>query len=482
VSCLFRNFFLILMGATTSFVANGANGAIRLDPQTVVDLSLSKGLRAKGADLQAQRFYVAVERARSVFDLQFKLTPSFEYTEAQTLGGFSNPIDRTFTIFSSLTKRFPSGTTLGLEYQNVRQSSVLSSFATSNRSPNANLNNIGLFIRQSFSANAFGYADRLGLEVAEESLASGLEGREENLEEILLNAMTLFWNAYVAERQLAENVAAREKYDQLVRNVRRKAGFNLSTPGELPRLEAEFEGAEQRLKVSSASYLVSLDALRTALRLDPQETIELVIPKDLPPIPRLRVKPISDLRAIRIAKKGVENFQRNRDIVFSAGRPRLDLVARAESTGVDEEQGAAISEMGSGSHPTYFVGVEFETALSSSLFRASVADAEVAVMQAENELRMKEDAIRDHLAALERTVSSQHAIASSALQTVSLRERVVREIEVSYRQGRQPLVELIRAYNDLFASQLEKARAIGQYHINLNQLAAARDELVSGAK
>ena len=59
------------------------------------------------------------------------------------------------------------------------------------------------------------------------------------------------------------------------------------------------------------------------------------------------------------------------------------------------------------------------------------------------------------------------------------REKVVRELEGAYRQGRQPLVELIRSYNDLFAAQLDRARAVGQYHISLNQLAAARDELVT---
>lgn len=453
---------------------------LKLSPQTVVDLALSKGNRARAAELQAQRGYLPLAQALGAYDFQLSLATGWEYSEAESLTGLSNPSDRTFTVTSLLSKKFSTGTTVSLGYQDTRQNSTLNTVTSTTRPPTANLNEVELGVRQALLSNSFGYADRLAVEVGESTIVAALETREEQLEEILLSSMVLYWNAYIAEQQLKENMAARDKYEQLVRNVRRRAGFNLSTPGELPRIEAEYEIAEQRVKASTADYMNAIDALLTAIKADaPEGGVTLEIPSELPPMPRLTSKTVEDLRVVRVARINQENSQKSLEAVKSRSRPRLDFVARAAATGVDEESGRAIAEMAATTHPTYFIGLEFQTALDSTALRGTLANAEVEARLAEVNLRIQRDDVTDQLEQLERRVASQHSVAQLANETVTLRERVVREFENNYRLGRQPLVELIRAYNELFSSQLERARAVGQYHIGLNQLAAARDELVT---
>ncbi len=294
--------------------------------------------------------------------------------------------------------------------------------------------------------------------------------------------MTLFWNTYIAQQQLKENISAREKYEELVRNARRKTGYNLNSPGELPRLEAEYSLVDQRVKKSSADYLNALDSLLVALRLESKEEVELEVPENLPAAPKLTNKEVTTLRAMRTAQKNLEAARVQLRSTKSSNDPRLDLVAKVQSSGVDKQQDRSFAEMSAGRRPTYFVGAEFEMPLDSSVVRARETDKALDVQRGEVSLEQVADTVRSELLQKERSMVANYTLAKLADETVEKRKKVVTEIEASYRQGRQPLVELIRAYNDLFSAQLDRARAIGSYHISLNELAAARDELVMNIK
>lgn len=454
-----------------------AGAAVKLTPQDVVEMALAKGERAKAANYLAQRSYLTLQNALGAYDFQFKITPSYEESQAPTIAGGYNLFDRTQTITSTLAKQFSTGTYAAVDYIGLQQSSTLQ--PTSTRTPNITLNSLQLTLRQSIWRDAFGKADRLYEEMGRGQIEAAKFTRDQTLQTIMLDAMTSFWNTYIAEKQLRENLAAREKYEILIRNVRQKAGYNLSTPGELPRLQAELEGVEQKVKNSSSTYLNSLQTLATSIRLDMKDPVELDVPVELPPIPRLEQKDLNALRPVRIAQTNLSVAEKTLNRVKSQNHPRFDVVAKAKSTGVDESNGTSLAQMQSGSKPTYYVGVEFETPLGSELQRGQETDAWVALKQAETELVIQSDNVRDQLIQLERTVVSQYSVAKSAIATVDLRGKVVREMEVAYRQGRQPLVELIRSYNDFFQSQQDRASAVGKYHIALNQLAAARDELVA---
>ncbi|MES2965116.1 MAG: TolC family protein [Bdellovibrionota bacterium] len=464
-------------------IAEPARAVSKLDPQTVVDLALSKGLRARQAELTAQRSYLGLAQALGVFDFNVTIATGYEYDEAQSISQNSNPLTKSMLTTVLLEKRFSTGTTLSLDYTDWQRNSTLSSFAASSgQQPDATLNAVQLGLRQALLRNSFGYADRLAVEAARSTVDAAMETREESLEGILLETMTLFWTAYIAEQQLQQNLSARDKYDQLVKNVRRRAGFNLSSPGELPRLEAEYAATLERVKTSSANYLNAIRTLRTALLLEGDDELQLVIPAEIPPVPQLSKRKVEELRGYRVARTTLENANRTLDSYGNRARPQLDLIARAKSTGVDSDSGRALAEMGASTYPTYYVGVEFKTPLGSESARGVLAEAEVQKQIAEADLMLQRNTLHDELENQERTVAANYSKARLAQETVTLRERVVREMESAYRVGRQPLVELIRSYNELFAAQLSRAQAVGQYHIALNALAAARDELVTNVR
>lgn len=472
-------FFVLCLGLTVC--ANDAR-ALPLAPQDVVDLALKQGLDVRSSEFTAQQAEGNAEKQRGAYDLILKIAPLYEYSEALTLTGTGNPSDRTLTLLASLQKRFSTGTTVLLDYNGISQESVLSSFTSNLRRPNAALNALTLSIRQALWSNILGQSDRAVLETLDATVMAARLQREESLEDSILNSLNLYWNAYVAETQLRENTAARQKYEELVKAVRRKAGYNLSTPGELPRLEAEFEAADKNVKISSAQYLASIDNLRTNLQIDTKESISFKASTsettDIPAIPKLSAVDAAGLRPILISKISYENAERNKVAQTSLSRPRLDLVAKARATGVDETSGVAFSKMTSASKPYYAVGLELEWPLDSSLFRGQRAEAEAAYQIAQVNYKLAQDRIRDGIANAERTAVAYRDNALASIEIVAKRGRVVKELEAAYRQGRTPLVELIRAFNDLFAAQQDRARAVGNYMIALNQWAAVRDELV----
>jgi outer membrane protein TolC len=474
--------FVTLFVCGVLFCAVPAQAVLKLTPQSVVDLALKQGLDVKNTELTAQLSYYGLSQALGAYDFNIDIEPGYTYNEAENLTESNDAIDKTFNLDVILQKRFITGTTLSVQYMNTRQSATFNSFQTTTRLPTSNLNSLQLGLRQNLLNNSFGYSERLALEAAHAAVDSALENREESLEVTLLNVMTLYWNAYISEQSFQENLSAREKYAELIRNVRRKAGFNLSAPGELPRLEAEQEATESRVKSSSAKYLNAVQALLTELRLETKEQIVLDVPVELPPVPQLVPKSTDDLRIVHINKTNLDVADKTLSSVRSKTLPVLDLIATATTTGVDPNNSEAVSEMAGTTKPTYYIGLQFTTPISSTAYRGQVADATVRKSIAENNYLAAVDTAKQTLDSTARQVLAQYSVAKLSGDVVDRRERVVRELEVAYRQGRQPLVELIRSYNDLFSAQLDRATAVGQYHIGLNQLAAARDELVTTAK
>ena len=459
-----------------------AQAVLKLTPQSVVDLALKQAVSVKNTELTAQLSYYALSQALGVYDFNIDIEPGYTYNEAENITLTGDAVDKTFNLNAILQKRFITGTALSLQYIDTRVSRTANAFTNTTIFPTGNLTSLQLGLRQNLLANFFGHAERLQLEAYREAVDAALENREEALEGVLLNVMTLYWNAYITEQQFQENLSAREKYDQLIKNVRRKAGFNLSAPGELPRLEAEQESTESRVKASSSNYLNAVQSLLTELRLETKEQIILDVPSEIPPVPQLASKSTDDLRLVHINKLQLDAADKTLSSVRSKTLPTLDLVATAAATGSDPNHPDAVAEMTSTSKPTYYIGLQFQTPINSTAYRGQIADATVRKGIAENNYLAAVDGAKRTLDSTARQVLAQYSVAKLSGDVVERRERVVRELEIAYRQGRQPLVELIRAYNDLFSAQLDRATAIGNYHIGLNQLAAARDELVTNAK
>ena len=454
--------------------------ALTLSPQLVVDRILSEGLRPKELALEEQQKEKDYWDALGDLDWNLGANTSFEEDRSESLTGTSNVKDQALSLDVSLDKSLTTGTQVQLAYERRSQKSELSAFAQNLNLPEAQTQDqLRLKLSQSLWQNSFGSSHRSRLDRASEILKNASLERLEGLEAALVEGMKKYWEAFVARENLRESLSAKERYQNLVGIVRNKARVGFTNPGELSRVQAEFEEQVQRVKTSSLKYLTASDQLLTLLRMEPGQEVDFQIKDVLPPLPQLANKKLDELRPYQIATRELNIA--NQDLNWSQSKqaPRLDLVGEARFTGVEEQPSDAFAEMSGMGRPTYYVGVEFSTPLEARARRGDLSYKAAAKQRKQLELSRKQDEIRNLLRERQRQIQAQFQIAESAKKMVVLREKAVHQLERAYRQGRSTISDVILAYNAFFSAQTKKSRAIGDYHIALNELASARDELIA---
>ncbi|MCB0365611.1 MAG: TolC family protein [Bdellovibrionales bacterium] len=468
--------------ATFMFTAGGARAEVlRLNPQHVVDRILSQGLTPQELALDEQQKEKEYLEALSELDWTLGAETNFEEDRGESLTGTSNLKDQKLVMGLSLNKSISSGTDFELGYQRQSQKSELSSFAQNINLPEAQTQDqLHLKISQHLWQNGFGTAHRSRLSRAQEVLKNASSQRLEGLEDALVEGMKKYWDAFVAQENLKESLAAKDRYENLVKIVGNKSRVGFTNPGELSRVQAEFEEQLQRVKSNSLAYLTAADELLVLLRYPVGQDLEFEIKEVLPPLPRLQAKDLKQLRPYQIAEKELAIAADDLRWSRSQQAPQLDLVGEARFTGVEEQPSDAFAEMSGLGRPTYYMGVQFSTSLDGRQRRAEISFKTAEHKRKQLHLQKKADELESQLREKERQSQAQLQIAESAGRMVDLRQKAVKELERAYRQGRSTISDVILAYNAFFAAQTKKSRAIGDYHIALNELASTRDELIAG--
>lgn len=474
----FARTLFLLTGLFSGLAFGSTAFALSVSPQSVVDEVMSKGYRAQEIGYETQLSYLGIEAVRSRFAMKLDSKLGYEYSEAEDLSGLANPLDKTYSLGTELSKLTRYGLLMSVAYEHVEQNSVLNPVIATTREPRLSYDQATLSLRQSLLRNYFGRADRLDLKVEESRMTDARLVRDEALEDVVLESLRQFWATYVSQIELRYSREARTRYEQLVDVVGRKGRFGLQKGGELAQVQAELEDAEQKVKVASSSYLKEVLRLSHLMRLETSEDLTFQVEDELPAVPKLEPVDLQNLRKVRSLLIGLDTTDLKVQAVTARSRPQLDLVGRVASTGVEGDFDRSYSELVSGKRPTYFVGLEFSTTLDPAPARAAIAEQRITKLRKESELKRLQDELKENLQVLEYRVHSLYAAAKSAKQAAALREKSVRLQENEYRQGRLPIAELIRVYNSYFQSQINEIRTIGDYHIARNELAAARDELV----
>lgn len=478
--------FALLLSASTAAAAPTAPTAappapaIKLSQRDVAELILKQSPQAKRVSLLYETKLADVAKARALTDWKLDAETGYLTDRTESLTRFLNDSKtEKMTTTVTLSKSLLTGTTLSLA---LARDSYKSDQVVGTTPPDVVSDRYTLSLTQDLWANSFGRGTRSVISTAELTYEADMLLRANELEDVVLNGLRLYWNAYVAQESFREALAVRDRYEKLVASVRRKTSVGYNSPGELSQAQAEFENRVQTVKSSSATYLQLLDQLITTLALEPGSEVTFVVPKELPPVPKLDAKSPDSLRILRseeLRLKAAEELVRSTE---SSSKPTVALVGRVGATGVEETAEASYSELIAGAHPETYVGLRFSYSFGSGTQsetlranRALLSIAEVRRAQTRSEQQ-------DSITALERKVGSAYAIAQSAARQREYREKAMQELTRTYNQGRTTLKDLIDAMNNYFDSELRTIRTLGDYQVALNEWAAARDELIPDQK
>lgn len=453
-----------------------------LTPNVVADLILKQGSKTLEANISADLTRYEVSKIWAQYDLTFALETGYQKSKyvGGTSGGLStsSELDESYITTSSLKKAFTTGTQAEVALTRTDIQSDLVSPPLTGAKPQSTRMSLGLTLTQNLWKNFFGSSDRNAVVAAEKTYQSAQTSRLGTLQDLVLSALKSYWKAYVAQENLKDSLEARERYEKLVGSVKKKSGYGYANPGELPQAQAEYEIRVQAVKAASADFLSATEDLVTLLGL-PRDT-DFIFPevKDFPAPPLMSDIDQKQLRAIKSAKLNFEAAEAYKKSVESKNRADLSLVAKVFTSGYDEKKSDAETQFFSGTQPLTYIGVKYQYSFGSGSADEEILNAKLKadLQKIISERTVSE--VQDKLQQSNRNVINKYNLAVSAKNQLSLREKAVSELQKTYTQGRTDIGLLIDAMNKQTTTRAQYITALGDYQVELNQLAALRDELI----
>jgi outer membrane protein TolC len=478
---------LICLGFGANAAAQGKDLTckpnITLSQKDVAEIVLKQGRITQETNLQYQNFRLAVAQSLSAYQWNLNLTSGYLFDKSVGFASTSYDKQETLTTDLLLSKSFTTGTNTSVEYKRSSFKGEPNAAGTTAGVRSLQTQDLlGLNIEQNLWANFFGNADRADVDAADLTYKSQSILRTNDLENVVLNTIRLFWTTYVSEQNFHEAVTSRDRSKKLADAVRKKSGFGYANPGELSQALADYEARVQDVKDASTVYLANLDNLNTTLSLPTNCEVKFAIPQVVPAVPQLPEKKIEDLRQIKSQKLAATAAQRALDSAESKDAPTFKLVGKIYTYGVDQDTEGSYSSMVSGGHPQYYAGVALQYPFGADILSESRLNKKYARDLQQVRLSRAEQESQDALAQAQRKVQSTYSAVLSAVEQRKYRERALQELSRSFSQGRTDISIYIDAMNKFSASEIQYSQAIGNYQTALNEWAAARDELIPEAQ
>lgn len=455
---------------------------IRLSQKDAAEMVLKQGAKTKEVNLQYLENRLAPAEALSHYDWNLTATSGYFYNRSETFSPFITPGSKYEQYQTDVFLKKPiatTGTLLGVEAHRLSQNADVPAGSSFTPTPSRQTQDIyGLTLEQPLLGNFFGRADRATVKAAETTFKSDDILRANDLQNVALDTIRQFWDTYVAQETFKEALASRDRTQKLLASVKNKSSLGYAQPGDLAQTQAQFESREQAVKSSSVDYLQKMDSLITLLGLEAGTEIDFVVTETLPPIPKLNPIESENLRAIRSQKLKVQAASELLDASQSKRYPTLNFVGKVYTTGAAETADGSLSSASSGTHPEYYAGLKLAYNFGSDIQTEDIINKRAAKELEETRLVRQTMEINDTLAQAERNVQSTYAIAQSSMREKDYFDKAVQELNRTYTQGRTDIKTLIDVMNSYFASEVQLSRAIGDYQIALNELAASRDELI----
>ncbi len=452
---------------------------LSLSPQWVAERIVRLSATMKESRLRPYLQKSAVALAESSYDTSFSFESGYEKDKTPSVSSTADLSTEKLKTVMTLKKPWTTGTLLQLDLSHTSSVADQSPYLTNPPDARQTAENFTLRLEQSLWKNSFGKVDRAQLKAAKDLYASSLLAGQDDLENVILQGLRLYWQAYVAQENFQEALRSRQRYAQLVETVKKKNANGYANPGELNQVQAEYHVREANVRATSLNYLQSLDQLGTFIEQDFSQ-IDPVFEKvdHLAELPELKSS-TTDLRTLRFQQLRVQWSDSLVEAARSRLAPDLALVASFGSSGLDTLPSQAVSETLSLTQPKYYLGLKFAYNFGSDIQKE---DLENKLLQRELEktiLHRREKEVEDQRLFAEEKIKSTRGIAEHQAEQVKFREQAVQEIQRSYQQGRVDISQLIDALNRFFAAEIQYTQAVGDYQMSLNEWAAFQDQLIT---
>ncbi|AZZ37634.1 hypothetical protein CIK05_12795 [Bdellovibrio sp. qaytius] len=396
------------------------------------------------------------------YRLGFNFDYSLEKDNMESLSTFASPqSDKTKTTLL-LNKRFQTGTATSLELTNVKFDSK-----TSNTLDYAQ-NYYTFGVEQNLFPYLYSNGEMQALKAADLDVQRTRLQTDIDLLDTTKDVLALYWRVQASQKSVQENEDLLKKYDRLVANVQSKKKNSYASAGEVEQALAEYETRKQTMLEDRNTLLTNLQLLKAALNIPAEQKIQIVEPKvTTQTLPVKFVGDIKSLRRYKVQKLKTESAIDSFEASNFKDLPRLSVYGKYTGQGLDKKQSESFSELRDNPTDKYVIGVKLDYFFGDDLskteqqLRRATQDIEIArFSRVEEDLRLQIENTRQKL-------ENAYANLQTTQNVVKYRAEAVKQLNVTYFQGRTDISFLIDAFNKKIQAEVAAINAIGNYATTL---------------
>ncbi len=457
-----------------------ATAAPQLTPQLLVGRVIQSSTSAKEIQLLKERSEAMALGAAAPHDWLLSSTAAHSKNRGQSPGGFSSDQEKTQSLSIDLQRQFTTGTAIKLAANHLTYDATypatlpLSGGKTYSQS-------LTLEVKQDLWRNGFGGAMNARINATILNIANTADEMRTAYEDLALRVLSIYWQAWSLSLSIDSLKEAVQRSDEMLRYSKERSRFGLGEIGELARVEADRQLAQQQLRTAESSLKQLVTYVAVLIDIPVPEKVDGILPGKLTLADRPTTSGAAaeSSLALRMAKRQIEAAQAELTAAESDARPELALFAKGALVGVDPEAGEASSEMLGADRPNTSIGLSFSMPLGNYGAKALIKERRANLLRSEYNL----ERTQDDIATKDRTLVERAQVAwdnaRNSEQIILLRENAVEEMRGAFRQGRLGLDQVTLASNMLTAAQVESFNLYSQYFIARDELNRHRYSLIS---
>ncbi|MCB0377717.1 MAG: TolC family protein [Bdellovibrionales bacterium] len=438
----------------------------------VIETALKNSDQYRVVGLQFAQAKIEQEALESAEDFRFNSSANYMDNNSAKASQFQNARDKQWKWDVGFSKYWATGTKTLIKYQHDWNWAQLSSAFSNPSSPFSSggffLTNykqsVGVLgLEQSLLKNSFGYSYRKKREAARKRGEAITLKTQHDLEQTTLNFVSLFYEAWLTQQQVASLSDQVARQTKLLRVMRRKAQKGAVEKPELIQVEALLASTRSNFEVVKAQLRQKWEALVYGLKL-PMEFLP-VDPMDIPtqiddPVPLgLRVCGLKEPRKtaeILSLEKNLEALKADFSAVKNEAYPDLSLKANYTGNSIDTSGSTTFQQVlsgrdtnGNGLGPMWSVGLVLDWPLDNSKNRADRAQKFVEREQTVSQLQMAKDQLQASWKDLCRQLRVELENEKITSNVVREQKKRVKAENRRFSLGRISVSDLVQAEDDL---------------------------------
>jgi len=435
-------------------------------------------------DIQLAKFDTYIKRtdqdvAESIFDTVINAEIKYKNDQKKRASTLSASKDINHDYNFGITKKTPSGTTIGIDFDNNRNWTN-SSFATTNPAYSSSL---GFSVEQELGKNFFGMKDKGDIEITKLDIENFEYTSLDNIEEFLAEAQKAYWKMVLYKESLQIRETMLNQAKKLYDLHQEKIKDGLIEYPEFFASEANVEQKKIDILLAENDLGSTTEELKLLLNVD--KNTSAILPKeDLSIYPEEEPLEDSLKRAFDNRRDYIKakNDIKSKDIKLSIKEndlwPEINLEASFARNGINDSFLDAMNQITDEDNPEYFLGLKISFPLENREAKAGFNKAKLEKAKTLIALKRAERVIlKEIINQIRRCLVYQQRV-DSQKTIIELQDKKLKGEEKKFNYGRSDTDTIIRYQNDLLNAQLLTVRAAYEYKVALIDLSLTENTLL----